>query len=179
MPDGRWATDHVWWIAFALENWFREEPIFGQVLPETLRWEGGSNVQFRRRAPRQPATWDGVCQIEGELAARCRVIDISMLGLSITLEHPSPAQLAGLRIYVDVPTVIGDSFSLRLEGKIANAKATRGRAARVGIEFDQPSEGGLGTTILESTMSEDTEAGARRSDKATRAMATRRSTNPA
>jgi len=112
-------------------------------------------MQFRRRAPRQSAGWDGVCQIEGEFAAKCRVIDISMLGLGITLEHPSPAELAGRRISVDVPKVTGDSFTIRLDGKIANARMTRGRAVRVGIEFDQPSEAGLGTTILESTMSDD------------------------
>ena len=46
-------------------------------------------MQFRRRVPRQPAGWDGVCQIEGEFAARCRVVDISMLGVGITLDHPS------------------------------------------------------------------------------------------
>ncbi len=119
-------------------------------------------MQFRRRVARQPAGWDGVCQIEGEFAARCRVIDISMLGLGITLEHPSPTELAGRRISVDVPTVIGDSFMMRLEGKIANAKTTRGTAVRVGIEFDQPSEAGLGTTILESTMSNDTDVDVRR-----------------
>jgi hypothetical protein len=130
---------------------------------ETLHWEGASNMQFRRRVPRQPAGWDGVCQIEGEFAARCRVIDISMLGLGITLEHPSPAELAGRRICVEVSTVIGDSSMIRLEGKIANAKATLGRAVRVGIEFDQPSKAGLGTTILDSTMSDDTEAVVRRS----------------
>jgi hypothetical protein len=112
-------------------------------------------MQFRRRIPRQPAGWDGVCQIEGEFAAKCRVIDISMIGLGITLEHPSPAELAGRHISVDVPTVIGHSFRMRLDGKIANAKTTRGRAVRVGIEFDQPFEAGLGTTILESTMSDD------------------------
>ena len=112
-------------------------------------------MQFRRRIPRQPAGWDGVCQIEGEFAAKCRVIDISMLGVGITLEHPSPAELAGRRISVGVPTVMGDSFRIRLDGKIVNAKTTRGRAVRVGIEFDQPFEAGLGTTILESTMSDD------------------------
>jgi hypothetical protein len=119
-------------------------------------------MQFRRRVARQPAGWDGVCQIEGEFAARCRVIDISMLGLGISLEHPAPTELAGRRISVDVPTVIGDSFMMRLEGKIANAETTRGTAVRVGIEFDQPSEAGLGTTILESTMSNDTGADVRR-----------------
>jgi len=114
-------------------------------------------MQFRRRIPRQPAGWDGVCQIEGEFAAKCRVIDISMLGVGITLEHPSPTELAGRRISVGVPTVMGDSFRIRLDGKIANAK-TSGSAVRVGIEFDQPFEAGLGTTILDSAMSDDMES---------------------
>jgi hypothetical protein len=112
-------------------------------------------MQFRRRVPRQPAGWDGICQIEGELAGRCRVIDMSMFGLGIMLEHPAPAELAGRRISVGVPTVAGDSFRIRLDGKIVNAKTTRDRAVRVGIEFDQPFKAGLGTTILESTMSGD------------------------
>ena len=87
-----------------------------------------------------------------------------MLSLGITLERPSPAELAGRRISVDVPTVTGDSFRIRLNGKMANQRRLAGRAVRVGIEFDQPFEAGLGTTILESTMSdEDTEAGVRRS----------------
>ena len=120
-------------------------------------------MQFRRRVPRQPAGWDGVCQIEGEFAVRCRVIDISMHGLGITLEHPLPAEIAGRSVSVEVPTVIGDSFMIRLEGKVATATTTRGRAVRVGIEFDQPSEAGFGTTILESTMSDEAEVGVRRS----------------
>jgi hypothetical protein len=115
-------------------------------------------MQFRRRIPRHPAGWDGVCQIEGEFAAKCRVIDISMLGLGVTLEHPSPAELAGRRISVGVQTVVGDAFRIRVEGKIANAKTTRGTAVRIGIEFDQPLEAGLGTTILDSTMSEDVDS---------------------
>lgn len=112
-------------------------------------------MQFRRRIPRHPAGWDGVCQIEGEFAEKCRVIDMSLLGLGITLEHPSPAELAGRRISVRVPTVSGDTFRIRLDGKIANAKTTRGGAVRVGIEFDRPFEAGLGTTILDGTMSDD------------------------
>jgi PilZ domain len=96
-------------------------------------------MHFRRRVPRQPAGWDGVCQIEGEFAARCRVIDISMFGVGITTDHPSPYALVGRHISVDVPAV-GDSASIRLEGKITNAKLTLWTTVRVGIEFDNPSE---------------------------------------
>ena len=95
-------------------------------------------MYFRRRTPRQPAGWDGVCQIEGEFAARCRVVDISMLGVGITLDHPSPYALVGRHISVDLPAV-GDSASIRLEGKIANARLTLRTTVRVGIEFDSPS----------------------------------------
>jgi PilZ domain-containing protein len=95
-------------------------------------------MQFRRRVPRQPAGWDGVCQIEGEFAARCRIIDISMLGVGLTLDHPSPYALVGRRISVDIPAV-GDSASLRLEGKVANAKLTLRTSVRLGIAFDRPS----------------------------------------
>jgi hypothetical protein len=95
-------------------------------------------MQFRRRVPRQPAGWDGVCQIEGEFAARCRVIDISMLGVGITLDHPSPYALVGRHISVRVPAV-GDSASIRLEGRVANAKLTLRTTVRVGVEFDSPS----------------------------------------
>ena len=96
-------------------------------------------MNFRRRVPRQPAGWDGVCDIEGEFAARCRVIDISMLGVGLTLDHPSPYELVGRRISVSVPAV-GDSASIRLEGRITNAKLTLRTTVRVGIEFDSPSE---------------------------------------
>ena len=95
-------------------------------------------MQFRRRVPRQPAGWDGVCRIEGEFATRCRVVDISMLGVGITTDHPSPYALVGRHIAVDVPAV-GDSGSIRLEGKIANAKLTLRTTVRIGIEFDSPS----------------------------------------
>ncbi|MGO9857755.1 MAG: PilZ domain-containing protein [Acidimicrobiales bacterium] len=95
-------------------------------------------MHFRRRVPRQPAGWDGVCQIEGEFAARCRVIDISMLGVGITTDHPAPYALVGRHICVGVPAV-GDSATIRLEGKITNAKLTLTTAVRLGIEFDRPS----------------------------------------
>jgi hypothetical protein len=95
-------------------------------------------MHFRRRVPRQPAGWDGVCQIEGEFATRCRVIDISMFGVGITTDHPSPYGLVGRHIAVDVPAV-GDATSIRLEGKVTNAKLTLRTTVRLGIEFDSPS----------------------------------------
>lgn len=95
-------------------------------------------MQFRRRVRRQRAGWDGVCQIEGEFSARCRVIDISMLGVGITLDHPSPYALVGRHISVDLPA-IGDSAGIRLEGKVTNARLTLRTSVRLGIEFDTPS----------------------------------------
>jgi hypothetical protein len=96
-------------------------------------------MRFRRRVPRQPAGWNGVCQIEGEFAARCRIIDISTLGVGITLDHPSPYALVGRHISVELPAV-DDSASIRLEGKVTNAKLTLRTTVRVGVEFDSPSE---------------------------------------
>jgi PilZ domain len=125
-------------------------------VPEKAAAEKGSIVPFRRRVPRQPAGWDGLCHIEGELAnhwRECRVIDISMLGLGISFKHSSPSALVGCRISVDVPA-IGDSVSIRLEGEITNATPTfQGRIARVGIELDEPSDSEPGAATVERTLS--------------------------
>ena len=99
-------------------------------------------MKHRRRVPRQPASWEGNCHIEGEPlegSRACRVIDISMLGLGMTFEHPSPSELLGRRISVDVPAV-SDSVSIRLEGVINNAAPTLDGLVRVGIAFDGLSE---------------------------------------
>ena len=64
------------------------------------RRDAGSVERFRRRVPRQPAYWDGTCHIEGEADAgcwECRVLDISMFGLGLTLQHPAPSRLVGRR----------------------------------------------------------------------------------
>ena len=116
------------------------------LVPEAGR-DAGSVEQFRRRVPRQPAYWDGTYRIEGEPEAgwrECRVIDISMFGLGLTLHHPAPTQLVGRRIAVDVPAV-GDSVCIRLEGEVRNAGPTAGGDVRVGIEFDGPAEWDPGT----------------------------------
>jgi len=106
----------------------------------------GPPVTYRRRVPRQPAGWEGICSIEGDSPfglRECRVVDISMLGLGITLHHPSPSRLVGRRISVDVPAA-ADSVRIRLEGEIKNAGPTQNGAIRVGIEFDGTAEPELG-----------------------------------
>jgi hypothetical protein len=110
-------------------------------------------MKHRRRVPRQAACWDGTCHIEGESAEGhrpCLVIDISMLGLGMTLEHSSPTDIVGRRISVDVPAV-GDSVSLRLEGVINNAVPTLQGAVRVGIAFEGLLESQPGTAEVQST----------------------------
>ena len=125
-----------------------------------------TNMEYRRRVPRERAGWDGLCQIEGELATHCKVDDISMFGLGLTLNYSFPPQpegrrnvyagttigdsvteLVGRRISVDVPAV-GDSVSIQLQGKVANAKRMSGEVVRVGIEFDRLAEPASETTAL-------------------------------
>ena len=89
-------------------------------------------MTYSRRVKRLPAGWDGTCRIEGEPGEwRCRVDDISMLGIGVTLTHASPSQLAGRRIAVDVPAVA------RLEGEITHAEPILGGAVHVGIVFSE------------------------------------------
>jgi hypothetical protein len=113
-----------------------------QLLPENAAAQRGPVMHMRRRVPRQPAGWDGSCQIEGEpskMRRECRVIDISMLGLGITLNHPNTSEVLGRRISVDVAAV-GDAVRIRLEGVVTNAQPTLGGAVRIGIAFDELSE---------------------------------------
>ena len=77
----------------------------------------------------------GICRIEGEPGElRCRVDDISMLGLGVTFAHPSPSQLAGRRISVDVPAVA------QLEGEITHAEPILGGAVHAGVAFKGSTE---------------------------------------
>jgi hypothetical protein len=132
-----------------------------QPVPEKRKEKGGSIMKLRRRVPRQPAGWNGTCRVEGESAdgsRPCRVIDISMLGLGMTFNHPSPSHLVGRRISVEVPAV-GDSVSIQLEGRVANAGPTLGGSVRVGIEFDGLSEPELGIATAQSETSHRTGTG--------------------
>ncbi len=91
-------------------------------------------MTYSRRVKRLRAGWDGVCRIEGEPGERrCRIDDISMLGLGVTLTHSSPSQLAGRRISVDVPAMA------RFEGEITHAEVILGGAVRVGVVFKDTS----------------------------------------
>jgi hypothetical protein len=104
-------------------------------------------MTYSRRVKRLRAGWDGICRIQGEPGERrCRVVDISILGLGVTFEHPSPAQLGGRRISVDIPGVA------RLEGEITHAVAVLGGAVKAGIRFDELSTSATDITSVESTM---------------------------
>jgi hypothetical protein len=126
-----------------------EEALLGtHLVPRSAGLNEGSASQYRRRVPRQPAGWNGICSVEGDNPAgwrECRVIDISMFGLAIMFDHPSPSLLVGRRIAIDVPA-IGDSVSIRLEGEVKNAGPTPLGAIRVGVEFDGFEEREPGTT---------------------------------
>jgi hypothetical protein len=107
-------------------------------------------MEHRRRVPRRSAGWFGVCHIAGETDPEwrdCLVVDISILGLGISLHHFWPSELVGRHITVEAPSV-GDSINVRLEGEIKNADRTEGSVVRVGIEFDRLSESELAVADL-------------------------------
>ena len=95
------------------------------------------SMRLRRGVPRHPASWDATCSIEGESTGRrvCRVVDISIFGLGITLQHSSSSQLVGRRISVEIPAA-GDPASIYTAGEITNAGPTLEGPVRVGIKFD-------------------------------------------
>ena len=83
----------------------------------------------------------------------CRVVDISMLGLGITFDHPDPSELSGRLISVNLPGD-GSCVNVRLEGEIKNATVTMSRDIRVGIEFIRLSETEQAITAVLSVMSD-------------------------
>jgi PilZ domain len=74
----------------------------------------------------------------------CRVLDISELGLAISLQHPLGVQLIGRRLTVESPPE-SPSVNIRLEGDVRNAVPVGDDAMRLGIEF-------VGLTELEQTV---------------------------
>ena len=102
-------------------------------------------MTYSRRVKRLRAGWDGICRIEGEPdERRCRIDDISMLGLGMTFAHPSPAQLAGRHIAVDVPAMA------QLEGQITHAEAILGGAVRAGVVFNTDPKPAFDVTASQS-----------------------------
>lgn len=99
-------------------------------------------LPLRRRVPRQLAGWTGTCVVEGEAddeGHACRVVDISMLGLGLVFEHPSPSTLVDRHVSVEV-SAIDDRVNIRLEGIVRYATVTSAGAVRVGVEFDDAEE---------------------------------------
>jgi hypothetical protein len=123
------------------------EVIDGSAQLETEEAEGSSDEEhrilpLRRRVPRQMAGWSGTCAMNSEPETQrheCRVVDISMLGLGLVFEHPSPSNLVGARISVDV-SAVDDRVNIRLEGIVRHATVTSEGAVRVGVEFDDDEE---------------------------------------
>jgi hypothetical protein len=112
-------------------------------------------MENRRRLHRQPAGWTASYQLAGDSASGwrdCRVVDISMLGIGITLNHPNPEELSGRLISVNLPGD-GSCVNVRLEGEIKNT-ATMGRDIRVGVEFILLSETEQAITAVLSVMSD-------------------------
>lgn len=113
-------------------------------------------MENRRRVHRQPAGWAASYRLEGDPAAawlECRIVDISMLGIGITFDHPNPRELSGRLISVSLPGD-GNCVNVRLDGEIKNATATMSRDVRVGIEFVGLSEAEQAITAVLSVMSD-------------------------
>ena len=92
----------------------------------------------RRRVPRQKAGWRGLFLLEDEAPVTawrdCEVLDISMLGIGLTIVDLRDNELVGRNICVEFPAV-ADSVSVRLDGIIRNARRVDDLLVRVGIEF--------------------------------------------
>ncbi|MBV8462853.1 MAG: PilZ domain-containing protein [Acidimicrobiales bacterium] len=101
----------------------------------------------RRRAPRVATPgWAGRCLDEDADEPDwygCEVIDLSIVGVGLYL-YPvlplTPAALLDHHVVVHVQPPVGDSISVRLRGRVANASVLRDGAVRVGLEFVDLSE---------------------------------------
>jgi len=113
-------------------------------------------METRRRLHRQSVGWAASYRLAGEPVGvwrDCRVVDISTLGVGITVDHPNPSELSGRLVSVNLPGD-GSCVNVRLEGEIRNATATMGRDIRVGIEFVRLSETEQAITAVLSVMSD-------------------------
>jgi hypothetical protein len=113
-------------------------------------------VENRRRQHRYPLGWAASYRLADEAVSGwhdCRVIDISMLGLGITCDHPNPSELTGRLISVNLPGD-GSCVNVRLDGQIKNATPTMSRDIRIGIEFVRLSETEQAITAVLSVMSD-------------------------
>ncbi len=95
-------------------------------------------ARLRRDVPRQTTSWEGFCLLQGDAVTdwqACRIIDISMAGLGLTLNHDTPSGLLGQWITVEVAAV-DDLVNVRLDGRIAHAAPTLRGDVRIGVAFE-------------------------------------------
>jgi hypothetical protein len=75
----------------------------------------------------------------GDEWLHCRLIDISMLGLAIYIQRPSPTALLGQHVIVEV-SPFDNAVVFRLEGSICEALHLKAEGTiRVGIAFGRVS----------------------------------------
>jgi len=95
-----------------------------------------------RRGERLPPGRRGLCRVKSDPEVEwrhCRVIALSMLGLTIYVQHPSPTAMIGRHGIVEV-SPFDDSVIFRLEGPICEALPVRAEETiRVGIAFGRVS----------------------------------------
>jgi hypothetical protein len=68
------------------------------------------------------------------------VVDISPLGVGLSLDGPIPAELLGKRIEVEVHVPGEASVNIRLTGEIKHAAHHARGGARLGMEFAELSD---------------------------------------
>lgn len=94
-------------------------------------------MDYRRRE-RLTAGRNGVWRMEDDPGAQwrhCRLVDVSMHGLGIYVQHPTPSALIGGDVTVDI-SPFEDSVKFRLHGSVREAMPTRAEGVvRVGVAF--------------------------------------------
>ena len=101
-----------------------------------LSEKGGLTVKFRRRAPRQPAGWMGSARSRGSSPPGAGS-STSQCSRRHHARSPLPVLVVGR--HISSCSRGRHSASIRLEGKVTNARLTLRTTVRVGIEFDSPS----------------------------------------
>ncbi len=80
------------------------------------------------------AGWSGT-YTDDDAAHRCKVTDISILGLGLELLGDVPDNLIGHRLSIEIHAPVGESVRLRLMGRVRNMSPTKDSSTRAGLEF--------------------------------------------
>lgn len=99
-------------------------------------------MELRRRAPRIPTDWPGRCRFDdfadGGLLREwmdCRVVDISLLGVSVEIEKGGIGRAEGRFLDVHVESPAGKSVRLQILGTIVHQSTPSEGRTRVGLQF--------------------------------------------